>query len=92
MTFPIIQSLVESVITVTEEEIWEALRWVFLRLKLVIELSSAVPLAALMSGKLPEDAYRVGVIVSGGNINPPVLARIMGKQPAPDEEVHSYYY
>lgn len=80
LTFTIIQSLVEDVVTVSEAEIRDALRWVFLRLKLVIEPSSAVPIAALINGHLPGECSRVGIIVSGGNIDPVVLADVMGEE------------
>ncbi|PTM53211.1 pyridoxal-phosphate dependent enzyme [Desmospora activa] len=80
LTFPVIQSLVEDIVTVSEAEIRDALRWVFLRLKLVIEPSSAVPIAALINGRLPGEFNRVGIIVSGGNIDPVVLADVMGEE------------
>jgi threo-3-hydroxy-L-aspartate ammonia-lyase len=76
LTFPVVQRHVENILVVTDEEILEAVRFALLRLKLVIEPSGAVPLAALLSGRLPAGAGRVGVIISGGNIDPPVLASL----------------
>jgi threo-3-hydroxy-L-aspartate ammonia-lyase len=73
-TFPLIQRLVEDVLVVSDAEILEAVRFALLRLKLVIEPSGAVPLAAVLSGRLPVQTQRVGLIISGGNIDPPVLA------------------
>jgi threonine dehydratase len=74
LTFPVVQRHVEDILIVSDEEIMDALRFALLRLKLVIEPSGAVPLAALLAGRLPRDIRRVGAIVSGGNIDPPVLA------------------
>jgi threonine dehydratase len=76
LTFPVVQRHVEDILVVTDDEILEAVRFALLRLKLVIEPSGAVPLAALLSGRLPPDAGRVGAIISGGNIDPPILARL----------------
>ncbi len=55
------------VVTVTEAEILEAMRYVFERMKIVIEPSSAVPVAAVLARRV--DAARIGVIVSGGNVD-----------------------
>lgn len=67
--FPIIQQLVQEVVTVSEEEIEVALRFAMVRLKVVIEPSSAVALAAVMFRKCKiEKGSRIGVILSGGNI------------------------
>src|SRR5262245_49613326 len=76
LTFPIVQHHVAEVVTVSDAEILDAVRFALLRLKLVIEPSGAVPLAAALSGRLPADARRVGMIISGGNIDPPVLASL----------------
>jgi threonine dehydratase len=76
LTFPAVQRHVEDIVIVTDDEILEAVRFALLRLKLVIEPSGAVPLAALLSGRLPQEVKRVGAIISGGNIDPPVLARL----------------
>jgi threonine dehydratase/serine racemase len=70
-TFAIIQKHVSSIVTVSEEETAAALRLVLERMKLVIEPSSAVPVAAALAGKLPGE--RIGIILTGGNID---LARL----------------
>lgn len=80
LTFPIVQRHVEDVLLVSEEEILEATRFGLLRLKLVIEPSGAAPIAAALSGRLPADVQRVGVIISGGNIDPPLLAALWNEQ------------
>ena len=76
LTFPVVQRHVEDILVVTDDEILEAVRFALLRLKLVIEPSGAVTLAALLAGRLPPDIGRVGAIISGGNIDPPVLASL----------------
>ena len=76
LTFPMVQRHVADILTVTDDEIREALRFALLRLKLVIEPSGAVPLAALLAGRVPAQYRRVGIIISGGNIDPPVLASL----------------
>ncbi len=76
LTFPVVQRHVADILTVTDDEIREALRFALLRLKLVIEPSGAVPLAALLAGRVPAHYRRVGMIISGGNIDPPVLASL----------------
>jgi threonine dehydratase len=70
LTFPIIQKLVEDILLVTEDEIREAVRFCFTRMKMVVEPSGAVSIAAALTGKLPKDLKRVGLIVSGGNMDP----------------------
>jgi threonine dehydratase len=76
LTFPIVQRHVEDVLLVSEEEILEATRFALLRLKLVIEPSGAAPIAAALFGRLPADLQRVGMLISGGNIDPPLLAAL----------------
>ena len=68
-TFPIILEYVESIITVPEESIVSAMRLVWERMKILVETSSAVPVAALMDGKIDVKGKKVGVILSGGNVD-----------------------
>ncbi|HEU4796465.1 MAG TPA: threonine/serine dehydratase [Pyrinomonadaceae bacterium] len=77
LTFPIVQELAEDVLTVSEEEIVETLKFVLTRMKLLVEPSGIVGAAAVMSGKLPENVKRVGVVLSGGNIDPDLLAKLL---------------
>ena len=79
--FPIIQELVSQIVTVDEETIVESLRFVLMRMKIVIEPSAAVAVAALMSGKMKIAGKRVGVILSGGNLDLGKLATL-GKEKA----------
>ena len=80
LTFPVVQRHVTDVLVVTDDEILEAVRFALLRLKLVIEPSGAVPLAVALAGRLPAGLRRVGLIVSGGNIDPPVLGSLWPRQ------------
>lgn len=67
VNFPIIKELVQKVLLVTEEEIIEALWWVWERMKIIIEPSSAVAVAAVLRYKEEMKGKRVGIIISGGN-------------------------
>jgi threonine dehydratase len=67
-TFPIICRFVKDIFTVCDEEIIEAMRLVFERMKIVVEPSGAVPLAALLKNKEQFTGKRVGIIFSGGNV------------------------
>ncbi|GAA4622250.1 pyridoxal-phosphate dependent enzyme [Actinoallomurus vinaceus] len=69
LTFSINRRLVDEIALVTDDQIREAMRLAFERLKIVIEPSGATPLAALLSGRIAPVPPRIGVIVSGGNID-----------------------
>lgn len=69
LTFSIIHQHVDEIITVTENEILEAMRFLWERMKLVVEPSGAVPLAGLFKIKKLVSNQRVGVILSGGNVD-----------------------
>ncbi|HEY6215892.1 MAG TPA: threonine/serine dehydratase [Pyrinomonadaceae bacterium] len=77
LTFPIVQQLAEDVLTVTDEEITETLRFMLFRMKILVETSGATAAAAVMFHKLPADTKRAGVILSGGNIDPDLLIRVI---------------
>jgi threo-3-hydroxy-L-aspartate ammonia-lyase len=77
-TFPIVQRLVECVTTVSDQEVKEAMRFMLLRLKLLVEPTGAVPVALLLSGRLDLRGQRVGLILSGGNADPALVAEIVG--------------
>ncbi len=68
-TFNIIRQYVDRIVTVSEEEILQAMRFLWERMKLVVEPSGAVSLAGVLSGQIPVENKRVGVIISGGNID-----------------------
>jgi threonine dehydratase len=69
LNFPIIREHVADIVTVSEQAIVDAMRLVWVRMKIVIEPSSAVPLAALLEGKFDPKGLRIGVIISGGNVD-----------------------
>jgi threonine dehydratase len=77
ITFPIIQGLAEDVLTVSDEEIIATLRFILFRMKLLVEPSGVAAAAAVMFQKLPADLKRVGVVLSGGNIDPEALAKLV---------------
>jgi threonine dehydratase len=68
-TFPIIQKYVHEIVTVSENAIIEAMRLVWENTKLLIETSSAVPIAALLEKKMDVKGQKVGIILSGGNVD-----------------------
>ena len=69
LTFAIIRSHVAQIVTVSEDAIVAAMQYVWERMKIVIEPSSAVPIAALFDGGLDLAGQRVGVILTGGNVD-----------------------
>ncbi len=77
LTFPITQQNAEDVLTVADEEIIETLRFILFRTKLLVEPSGVAAAAAVLFRKLPEDLRRVGVVLSGGNIDPDILSQLM---------------
>ncbi len=78
LTFPLIQRYVDDIVTVDDEEIANAILLLLEREKTVVEGAGAVPLAALLNRKIPKAAGRkVGMILSGGNIDVNTLARII---------------
>ncbi len=77
LTFPIVQQLAEDVLTVSDEEIVATLRFMLFRMKILVETSGATAAAAVMFHKLPADLRRVGVVLSGGNIDPGSLTELI---------------
>jgi threonine dehydratase len=76
ITFPLVRRFADAMHTVSEESIKESVRFLFYRLKLVVEPSGALGLAALLSGTV-RPAGRLGVILSGGNIDGTTMGRIL---------------
>lgn len=85
LTFPVNSRLLEDIVTVTDDQIVDAMRYCFARLKLVVEPSGAVPLAALLGGAVKAAGKRIAVVVSGGNIGPADFAAYLTK-PSSDFE------
>lgn len=69
LTFRVIRKHVDEIVTVSEQSIVEAMRLLWERMKIVVEPSGAVPLAALLERKINPEGRRVGLILSGGNLD-----------------------
>ncbi|WP_409494455.1 pyridoxal-phosphate dependent enzyme [Amycolatopsis sp. cmx-11-12] len=78
LTFSINRKLVDDIALVTDDQVREAMRFAFERLKLVIEPSGATGLAALLSGQVAVSG-KVGVIISGGNVSPERFAELVAR-------------
>jgi threonine dehydratase len=76
VTFPLVLKYVDDMKTVSEEAIIAAVKFLFYRMKLVVEPSGALGVAALLSGSVISRG-RVGVIISGGNIDGPTMKLIL---------------
>lgn len=74
LTFPVIESLVADIVTVSDAELIEAMRFAAARLKMVVEPTGALAMAAVMQAKVELRGLRVGVVISGGNIDIAQLA------------------
>lgn len=68
-TFPIIQNYVNQIVTVSEDAIIESMKIIWERMKIIIEPSSAVPVAALLEKKIDTKNKKIGIILSGGNVD-----------------------
>jgi threonine dehydratase len=77
LTFPVVQRLVEDVVTVSDAEIVATMRLLFERCKTVAEPSGASALAALVHGRVDGSGARVGVTISGGNVAADRFAELM---------------
>jgi len=62
---------------VTDAEVAEAMRYAFSTLKLAVEPGGAAGLAALLAGKVPARGRTVGLVLSGGNVDPELFARVI---------------
>ena len=69
LTFPVISDLVDDIITVTEEEIVDSMRMIWERLKMIVEPSSSITLGAVLKNKDRFNGKKVGLIISGGNVD-----------------------
>jgi threo-3-hydroxy-L-aspartate ammonia-lyase len=77
LTWPVIKALAAGVVTVTDAEIVEGMRFLFERSKLVVEPSGASAFAALLAGRVDVQGQRVGVVLSGGNIGADAFSALM---------------
>ncbi len=76
LTFPLVREFVDDMQTVSEDDIMAAVRFLFYHTKLVVEPSGALPVAALLCGAVQADG-RVGLILSGGNVDAQTMVRIL---------------
>lgn len=76
LTFPIIRELAEDILLVTEDDIRSTLKFLLTRMKILVEPSGAVSAAAVLHHKLPAGIGRIGVILSGGNVDFEQLAQL----------------
>ncbi|MFJ9537672.1 threo-3-hydroxy-L-aspartate ammonia-lyase [Streptomyces sp. NPDC101225] len=79
LTFSVNRRLVDGIALVSDDEIRDAMRFAFERLKIVVEPSGATPLSALLAGRVDTLPPRIGVIVSGGNVDADRFARLCGR-------------
>jgi threonine dehydratase len=77
LTFPVIQSLVKSMLTVSDEQLVSTMRFFAERMKMVVEPTGCLGAAALLEGAIDLRGARVGVIVSGGNVDLPRYAALL---------------
>jgi threonine dehydratase len=83
LTFPILQDNVTDIALVTDDEVRDAVRFLALGVRIVVEPTGAVSAAAVLTCRLPvERGARVGVVLSGGNIDPAMLIEILKGSPA----------
>jgi threonine dehydratase len=76
VTFPLVLENVADMATVPDSDVIEAVRFLFHRMKLVVEPTGALPVAALLSGAVKASG-RVGVVISGGNVDGETMRRIL---------------
>ena len=76
-TFAVVSALVDEVVTVSDAEVVVTMRFLFERMKVVVEPSGASALAALMAGRVRLDGGRAGVVLSGGNVDAARFAELM---------------
>ena len=78
LTFPILQKTVADMAVVTDAEVAEAMRYAFSVLKLVVEPGGSAGLSALLAGKVKTGgATTVGLVLSGGNVDPEQFAKVL---------------
>ena len=80
LTFPITRQNAEAILTVTDEEIIATMKFFLFRMKLLVEPSGAAAAAAVFARKIPADCRRVGVVLSGGNVDSDVLSEMLRDQ------------
>lgn len=77
LAFPITRRNAEAVLTVSDDDIIATMKFILFRMKLLVEPSGAAAAAAVFTKKIPRDCRRVGVVLSGGNVDSDLLSRIL---------------
>lgn len=90
LTFPLLQKTAEDVLTVSDDEIIETIKFFLFRMKLLVEPSGAAAAAAVLKRKLPAGAKRVGVVISGGNIDSELLSQLLSQKEDERESVSAF--
>src|SRR5436305_3393982 len=80
LTFPITRANADDVLTVSDDEILATMRFMLFRMKLLVEPSGAAAAAAVFHRKLSNGSRKVGVVLSGGNVDPEVLTRVLNEE------------
>src|SRR6266436_6531477 len=80
LTFPITRANADDVLTISDDEILATMRFMLFRMKLLVEPSGAAAAAAVFHRKLPNSSRKVGVVLSGGNVDPEVLTRVLKEE------------
>jgi len=79
LTFEVNRLLLDEVVTVSDDEILKAMAFLFDRMKLVVEPSGAVGIAALLTGRVEAASKKTGVVISGGNVGVTRFAELLGR-------------
>ena len=77
--FAVIRRYVDDIVTVSEEAIISAMRMIWETMKIIIEPSAAVPYAAIQQEKIDVSGKRVGIVISGGNVDLDALPWMTGR-------------
>jgi threonine dehydratase len=77
LNFPILKKNLAGAVGITDPEVTDAMRYAFSTLKLVVEPGGCVGLAALLTGKIAAKGRTVGVVLSGGNVDPELYAQVL---------------
>jgi threonine dehydratase len=80
LTFPVVRQKVEDIVLVSDQQVVETLRFILLRMKILVEPTGAVGPAALLYRLVDAPGSKVGVIISGGNIDAALLAQLVSQE------------
>ena len=83
LTFPLVRQNVDDMVTVSDDDLVRAMRFVWERVKLVVEPTGVLGLAAAFAGKADVKGKRVGVVLSGGNVDLASALELFGRLPPP---------